>query len=107
MNILGITCGQLAPIMRVLAYLIKLFKIAIPIVLIAMVVIDFSKAVVASDDKKMNEAKSNAIKRIVYALVIFLVPTLVSLLFKTFGNSLDNSELTNATEWISCFNRFN
>lgn len=107
MNILGITCGQLAPIMRVLAYLIKLFKIAIPIVLIAMVVIDFSKAVVASDEKKMNEAKNNSIKRIVYALVIFLVPTIVSLLFKTLGNSLDNSELTNATEWISCFNRFN
>ena len=107
MNILGITCGQLAPIMRVLAYLLKLFKIAVPIVLIVMVIIDFSKATIASDEKKMNEAKSVAIKRIVYALVIFLVPTIVSLLFKNLGGSLDNSELTNATEWISCFNRFN
>lgn len=107
MNILEITCGQLAPIMRVLAYLLKLFKIAIPIVLIALVVIDFFKATVANDEKKMNEAKSVAIKRIVYALIIFLVPTIVSLLFKNLGSSLDNSELTNATDWISCFNRFN
>lgn len=107
MNILGITCGQLAPIMRVLAYLLKLFKIAIPIILVVLVIVDFSKAVVASDEKKMNEAKNVALKRIVYALIIFLVPTIVSLLFKNLGSSLDNSELTNATEWISCFNRFN
>lgn len=107
MNILGITCGQLAPFMRILAYLIKLLKIAIPIVLIALIVIDFFKATVASDEKKMNEAKNVAIKRIVYALVIFLVPTLVSLMFKNLGNTLDNSELTNATEWIGCFNRYN
>ena len=107
MNILGITCGQLAPIMRVLAYLIKLFKIAIPIVLIVLIVIDFTKATIASDEKKMNEAKNVALKRIVYALVIFLVPTIVSLIFKAFGSSLSHSELTNATEWISCFNRFN
>lgn len=107
MNILGITCGQLAPIMRVLSYLIKIFKIAIPIVLIILIIIDFSKAVTANDDKKMKDAQNAAVKRVIYALIIFLVPTIISLLFKTLGSSLDNSELTNATEWISCFNRFN
>lgn len=107
MEILGITCGQLAPIMRVLAYLIKLLKIAIPIVLIALIIIDFAKAVVASDEKKMNEAKNASIKRVVYALIIYLVPTIVSLLFKTLGDNLGGGELTSATEWISCFNRFN
>ena len=106
MSILAITCDQLAPILKVLGYLLGIFKIAIPIVLIALVIIDFTKAVIASDDKKMGEAKNTAFKRIIYALVIFLVPTIVSLLFKTLDSSFDNSELTNGTEWISCFNKY-
>ena len=107
MEILGITCGQLAPILRVLAYLLKLLKIAIPIVLIALIIIDFTKAVTANDEKKMNEAKNASMKRIIYALVIYLVPTVISLLFKTLGENIGGGELTSAVEWISCFNRFN
>ena len=106
MEILGITCGQLAPILRVLAYLLNLLKIAIPIVLIAIIIIDLVKATVANDEKKMNEAKNSIPKRIVYALVIFLVPTIVSLLFKTLGSNIGGGELTGPTEWIGCFNRF-
>lgn len=107
MEILEITCGDLDPIMRVLRYLLKLFKIAIPIVLIVLIIIDFAKATIASDEKKMNEAKNAAGKRVVYALIIFLVPTIISLLFKTFDKGLSDDELTGPAEWISCFNRFN
>lgn len=107
MFILDITCAQLAPFMRVLGYLLKLVKLAVPIVLIAMVVIDFTKAVVANDEKKMNDSKNTAFKRIIYALVIFLVPTIVSLIFKTVGNDVSNGGLNSPTEWISCFNSFN
>ena len=107
MEILGITCAQLAPIMRVISYLLKLLKWAIPIVLIVMIVIDFVKATIANDEKKMNEAKNTAGKRVIYALVIFLVPTIVSLLFKTLGGNIGGGELTGPTDWISCFNRFN
>jgi len=106
MNILAIACDDLAPVMRVLSYLIGIFKIGIPIILIALVILDFSKAVITSDDKKMKDASSAAIKRIMYALIIFLVPTIISLLFKTFDSSFDNTELTNGTEWISCFNKY-
>lgn len=107
MEILEITCGDLEPVMRVLRYLLKLFKIAIPIVLIVLIIIDFTKATIASDEKKMNEAKNTAGKRVVYALIIFLVPTIISLLFKTFDKGFKNDELTGPTEWINCFNRYN
>lgn len=106
MEILAITCNQIAPVMRVVGYLINLLKIAIPIVLIVMVIVDLVKATVANDEKQMNNAKNAAGKRVIYALVIFLVPTVVSLLFKTLGNNIGGTELTGATEWISCFNQF-
>lgn len=107
MYILDITCGQLAPFMRILAYLINLIKFIIPIVLIVVIVIDLVKAFMANDDKKVNEAKNAAVKRVVYAVVIYLVPTLISLLFNTLGENFGGTELTSATEWIRCFNRFN
>lgn len=107
MEILAITCDQLAPIMRVLAYLINLVKWAVPIVLIVMIIIDFVQATTANDEKKMKEAQNKVGKRIVYALVIFLVPTIVSLLFKTFNTVKLDSELSGPTDWIGCYNRFN
>ena len=106
MEILAITCSQLAPIMRVLAYLLNLIKFVIPIILIAMIIFDLVKATVANDEKKMNEAKNLIGKRIIYALVIFLVPTIISLLFNALGENI-GGELTGPTDWISCFNRFN
>lgn len=105
MEILAITCSQLAPIMRVLAYLLNLIKIAIPIVLIVMIIVDFVKATVANDEKKMKDAQNVAGKRIVYALVIFLVPTIITLLFKTLGSNI-GGDLNGPTDWISCFNRY-
>lgn len=105
MEILAITCSQLAPIMRVLAYLLNLIKIAIPIVLIVMIIVDFVKATVANDEKKMKDAQNVVGKRIVYALVIFLVPTIITLLFKTLGSNI-GGDLNGPTDWISCFNRY-
>lgn len=106
LNILGITCGQLAPFMRILSFLLKFLKICIPIVLIVMVVIDLVKAISANEEKKMNDAKNIILKRVIYAVIIYLVPTIISLLFKGFGSAVSTGELSGATEWISCFNRF-
>lgn len=107
------TCGELGFIMRILGFLMKLLKIAVPITLILLIVIDFAKAVIANDDKKMHEATSVAGKRLVYALVIFLVPTIVRLIFNQVGNigtsggMAANTELNGATSWIECYNSYN
>ncbi len=107
------TCGELGFIMRMLGFLMKLLKIAVPITLILLIVIDFAKAVIANDDKKMHEATSVAGKRLVYALVIFLVPTIVRLIFNQVGNigtnggMAANTELNGATSWIECYNSYN
>lgn len=103
MNMLAITCEQLAPVVRIAGYLFNLVKIAIPLVLIALIIFDFTKAVLANDEKKMNEARQTVGKRLFYALVIFLVPTIVSILFRNVTTSIPNNGLSSATDWISCF----
>lgn len=64
---------------KIKSYL-NIIKIAVPIILIAFGIIDFSKAVFASDEDKMKTAQKDFIKRLGIAILIFFVPTIVDLL---------------------------
>lgn len=58
-----------------------IIRIAIPLLLILLIGVDFGKAIFASDDKAISKAKKNAITRIIIAIVIYFVPTLINLVF--------------------------
>lgn len=62
---------------KVLGYI----KVIGPILVVILSSLDFIKAVVGTDEKAMKEAQSKLIIRLVCALALFLVPTLVQLLF--------------------------
>lgn len=59
---------------------INIIKIAIPIILIGFGIVDFAKAMFASDESKMKEAQSKFIKRLIVAILIFLVPTFAKII---------------------------
>lgn len=59
---------------------LNIVRIAIPIVLMAFGIIEFTKAVFANDEEAMKKAQKDFIKRIFIAILIFLVPTVVNLL---------------------------
>lgn len=61
--------------------IMKIIRIAIPLLLIGLITYDFATAVFTGDEKSVNKAKGNAIKRIIIAVVIFFVPTLINLVF--------------------------
>lgn len=60
--------------------LLNYIKIIGPILVVLLSAIDFIKAVVGTDEKAMKEAQSKLVIRLVAALCLFLVPTLVQLL---------------------------
>ena len=64
---------------KISSYL-NIVKIAIPIILIAFGIIEFSKAIFAGDEDKMKKAQKNFILRIVIAILIFLTPVIVDFL---------------------------
>jgi len=74
-------CAQTANIWKILGYVVLVFKIVIPLLLIIFGMIDIGKAVISSDDKAISKATGTLIKRFVAAVVIFFVPTIVSALF--------------------------
>lgn len=75
-------------ILRVCYFIKQLLKIAfiiLPIVLIVMLSIDFAKNVVSQEDE-MKKNLQLAIKRLLYAVAVFLVPTIVNIAINVIGD---------------------
>lgn len=58
----------------------NIIKIAVPILLIAFGIFDFSKAMFASNDDDMKKAQKTFLKRIVAAFIVFLSPMIINLI---------------------------
>lgn len=59
---------------------ISIVRIAVPIVLIALGSLDFAQAVFSSSEDKIRKVQSKFIKRILIAVAIFLIPSVLKLL---------------------------
>ncbi len=87
MNILtlgsGITdfCQKMANVVQLIGYILLVFKIAIPLIIIALGMFDFGKAVVAEKEDEVKKQTKRLIYRIVAGIVIFFIPTIVMFLF--------------------------
>lgn len=70
----------LLSVFGVIGNVISFIKIAVPIILILMGSIDLTKAVMASKDDEIKKAQSTLLKRAIVGVVIFFIPTLVTLI---------------------------
>lgn len=78
-------CQDSASLFQVVGWLLLIFKIVIPILLIILGMIDLGKAVVSSDDKAVQKAGNSLLHRVLMAIAIFFVPTIVGLIFRMVG----------------------
>ena len=76
--------------------LVTIISYLVPVLLVLFMTIDFAKAVIAGDENQMKTAQNLAIKRIIWAVVIFFVPIVVNAVF----HLLDNTEAAG----ITCYN---
>ena len=94
-------CGGLGPIVSVVKNgLFPLIYMLIPIVLIILVVIDFGKAVISSDEKEVKAAQSRAVKRAIYTALIYFIVVLVTVVM----NLVSAGETGNTDGWEACWN---
>ena len=93
-------CGGLLPVVKIIRNgLFPIVYIVIPIALIVFAVIDFGKAVIASDEKEVKAAQSRLIKRAIYAALIFFVVFLV----KAIMDVVAKGGTGNTGDWWSCW----
>lgn len=99
----NITCGggtitidEIVP--SIVSSLVTIIKIIIPIFLIVFGMLDMGRAVMSNDEKVMKEAQGKLIKRVVYAIIVFLIVALVQ-----FVIGVINVDEDNITDCIDCF----
>ena len=56
-------------------------QILVPIILIGLGSLDFVKAIIAQSDDQMKQAQSTFVKRLIISIAIFLMPSILDLLF--------------------------
>ena len=104
MTNVGDACHGLTPIVRLIRKgVFPIVQIGIPIILIVMGTIDLGKAVISSDEKEVKQAQSRLIKRCIYAVVIFFIVTLVTILMNLVAESQAEDSDT-SQDWRACWN---
>ena len=63
----------------------NLIKIATPIIVLILTTIDYIKAIINQDDGEIKKATQRGVKRLIFGILIFLLPFLLDLIFHAFG----------------------
>lgn len=93
-------CDDLGPVISILKAVVGIFQFGIPILLIIFGMIDLGKAVIAGKEDEMKKAQGTLIKRVIYAVAVFLVVTLVVFVMNIVaGSGVENG----GQSWKDCW----
>ncbi len=95
-------CADTANIWQIVGYVLLVFKIVIPILLIIFGMMDLGKAVIGSKDDDIKKAVKSLAMRAVAAVVIFFIPTLVSMILGLVSNFNDSGAKANFDNCRAC-----
>ena len=68
----------------------NVFKIAAPILILVLSIIDFVRATIQQDKDEMKVAFSKLIKRLILAVILFLLPVILGLVLQWSGSTLSD-----------------
>ncbi len=91
-------CAKTAPMWQFVGYGLFALKIIIPLVVIILGIMDFSKAVVSNDDHANRNATITLIQRFVLAVCIFFVPTVVHIVIGLVSDATKTKDSIEACE---------
>ncbi len=84
-----VDCKELfkGPLLTTVRLIINAVKILVPLILLGLGSLDFAKAIFAQDEGAIKKSQGKFIKRVIIAIVIFLIPTLLGVILDI-GNSI-------------------
>ena len=99
-------CCDMSPFLKIVSLLITIIQFSVPAVLIILGAIDMFKVVAKGDEKTSSDVTKTFGKRLLYGLLIFIVPYLVRTILGLVGNTVPNGEdnLPDILAWVECFN---
>ena len=99
------TCCNLQPFLNIIRIVIRLIQYSVPLLLLVLGTIDMVKAVGSGDEKVSKTSSQTFLKRLMYGVLIFLVPFLLRIVLRMVDKNIikDNSDVS-TTSWLSCWN---
>ena len=89
------------PIANLVKTIVDLIKWGIPVILIIFGMLDLGKAVMAGKEDEMKKAQGTLIKRVIYAVLVFLVVTIVMLVMKIVSDA-QTKDGGYTEDWYTC-----
>lgn len=80
-------CNTLKPIMTLIGYVIYGIKVVVPVILVVIGMSDLAKAIIEKDESKIKSAQNLLIKKIIVAVCVYLVITIVGLIMNLLGQN--------------------
>lgn len=81
-------------VMGIVRFIMRVICIIVPIVMIVLGTIDLFKAVTAGKEEDIKKKQKALITRLIAGILVFLVPTIVTVLFNLVG----------VRDWKTCWN---
>ena len=104
-NVYAVDCSEVIPtgdgsIMYYLnEYVFKAMKYGAPTLFIVLTSFDFAKVVFTGDEKGMDKAKNNFLKRSVAVLIVFFAPDIINLIVNFIDKQSIASCVNQLTKW--------
>lgn len=100
---MDVCTDELLVILRIVRQgIIPILQIGIPILLIVLGMLDLGKAVVAGKEDEIKKNQQMLVKRAISAVAVFLVATIVVLVFDVIADS-SGSEDVQSKGWKECW----
>lgn len=100
-------CKGTANIWQIIGWVLLVFKIVIPVLLIIFGMIDLGKAVIASKSDEVKKATSSLAMRAVAAVAIFLIPTIIGFVMSFVSDFKDSGAQADFNVCKNCITRPN
>ena len=95
-------CNGLGPIVDFIHRVYTILQWGIPIVLVVYGGFDLAKAVIASDDKEIKAAATKLVKRLIAAVAIFLLTTLITVVISWAASAQEDAD----GSWVQCWDDY-
>lgn len=88
-------------VLGIIITILDLIKFLVPLLLIILCTIDLFKLIVTKKEDEIKKLRKDIFRKIIYAVIIYLIPFIVSFIFN-FANKILPIEYDNS--WEKCWN---
>lgn len=96
-------CFEAQPILSIVGWILTIFKIAIPLIIIIIGMFDLGKAAVSSKPEEIKKSVTSLVWRFVGGVAIFFIPSIVMLAFGFVSGFSKAQDQLGEANWKSCY----